>query len=165
MVGQLYFRGKKQQCYTNKNSITTPILIKINNGLFIYTYITYIHSNKRILSQRNLHSTEAYSVYKKENKILNLLSTSLPKIYIKDNLNYKLVLIKYTFCGTNYLFTKNILLPTNIISQITHRQLNNNSTVFFLNNRFPNSSSLLFNSLYKNYIYVTEYYIYWKTLL
>lgn len=160
MLVRLYFKEKKSRIYTYENTITFPILITTLNELFIYTYIKYIKSSRISLSQANLTHIEAYGIFKKQNKCLNLLSTSYPRLYVKDNLSHKIILIKDNFKDTQYLFTNNILLPRNIISQVTHRQVNGTPTVFFLHNKIHNNPSLLFYSFYKDYIYITQYYKY-----
>lgn len=160
MLKKLYIKSKTNRSTIYKNTITFPILVNIKNGISIYTYYIYIKSNQTTLSQSNLTYKESYSIYKKKTKIFNLINTYFPNFYIKDNLLYKTLLIKYNFLDLNYLYAKNILLPKNVISQIIHRQFINNSTLLFLNNKSLINNSLNIYSLYKNYMYITTYYTY-----
>ncbi len=160
MLSILYIKEKKKIIPIYKNLLIYPVLLHINRGLFLYTYLKYIEVNKTMLVQAGLIYKESYEIYKKKNNIFNLISTYLPKLYLKDNLTYKTMLIKHNFLDVNYLFTKNILLPTNIISQLIHRQIINNYTVFLANNYLIKNNSLKLYSLYKDYIYITTYYVY-----
>lgn len=160
MLKKLYIKSKNNVSTIYKNTITFPILVNIKNGISIYIYYIYIKSNQTTLSQSNLTYKESYSIYMKKTKMFNLINTYFPTFYIKDNLLYKTFLIKYNFLDLNYLYSKNILLPKNVISQIIHRQFINNSTILLFNNKFLINNSLNIYSLYKNYMYITTYYTY-----
>lgn len=166
----LYIKFKKKHFIikNNNNVIMLPILTNINNNeIFLFTYNKYIISNKNILSQldKEIYYKDAYNIYQKKSNIFNLNNTYLSSIYVQDNLNYKIISIKYNFINSNYLFSKNILLPKNIISQIIHRQFSTtNFSFFLLNNKSLTTNSLKIYSLYKNYMNITRYYIYWKNL-
>lgn len=164
MLNILYIKLKKDKNTINNNTILLPILINKNNKISIYTYFKYIKLIRITLNQYNLTHKESYSIYKKESKLFNIYNTYLPKLFLIDNLLYKIILIKYNFLNLNYLYVNNILLPKNIISQIIHREIINNSTLFFLNNKLLINNSINIYILYKNYIYISTYYTYWKNL-
>ena len=164
MLQKFYIKLKNNNIINN-NINNNLYLININNKLNIFTYNKFIKINNISLFQFNLVYKESYSIYKKKNKLFNLINTYIPKIYLLDNLFYKIVLIKYNFLNLNYLFIKNILFPENIVSQIFHRQLINNfSNIYLYNNKYLINNSINIYSLYKNYIYITIYYMYWKNL-
>nr|YP_009186578.1 hypothetical protein [Cyclospora cayetanensis]AKO71998.1 hypothetical protein [Cyclospora cayetanensis] len=161
MISKIFYITSKNIKIIKNNNIF-PILI--TNNICIYTYFKYIKLIKSILSQYNLNYIESYNIYIKQNKKFNLINTYFPKLYLIDNIFYKIICIKYNFSKLNYLFIKNILLPKNLITQLIHKQFINNYITFLLNNKSLIKNSVKIYSLYINYIYLTTYYTYWKNL-
>lgn len=140
------------------------VLVATNKYLTTFAYIGYIKLNKNTLSQIKLFYKESYNIHKKEKNFFNIINDYYPTVLIKDNLFYKIIIIKYDYINPNYLFVKNIITPKNVVIGITHKQLNYIPSLYFMVSKNSFSNYINIYTLYKNYKHIELYYSYWNTL-
>lgn len=150
--------------YTNTKTNIFITLTAMNKNLATFAYIEYIKLNKSTFSQMKLLYKESYNIYKKENKNFNLINSYYPTVCIKDNLLYKIILLKYNYVSSNHLFAKKMVIPRNTMIQIIHKQLTHIPKFFFLNIKSAFNSYINIYTLYKNYRYIALHYSYWNNL-